>query len=117
MMRTGEWAGATPMHFAAAHAVMHEEVYGVAVEESRQKSWWLKSAGAAKRLLAGTFGGDAEELATYVRWLWTREAEKLRWAEREKIVLRKRLSVWAAYSPSLVTDWRFSLERKSRVPR
>lgn len=99
-----DWEGARPLVFVALYAILHEHVYGV-VEELKTQDRKL-AAFAAGRMLKGEFGGDAEAMASFLRWAWKREAGREKWRRdngRQGLRLTWRLLFGGGY---LMTDYR-----------
>lgn len=112
MMSEGCWDGAMPRHFVALWAICHERVYRVSAE-SDLKGMALKSAThAAGRMLREEFGGDASEMAAFIRWCWVREDGKDRWCREKGFERRARIEWRKQFNGALLADWRLDMVRK-----
>ena len=102
---SGDWGDASGKTFVGLYALCHERLYRVLPEELREASPYAGAARAAGAMLRDRFGGDAGEMAGFVRWVWLREKGRHEWARRESKD-RNRLSWMLQFSARLLTDYR-----------
>lgn len=108
--RTGAWEGTDPKEFVALYAAMHLKVYGVACAELDKGVRFLVSV-KARGMLEQQFGGDAAEMAAFVRWTWQREEWKEKNGKNEG---GWRVTPWQQFNGKILTDYRLDLARKHR---
>lgn len=112
MLKSGEWKEATPRHFAAAYALLHERVYGVEPGDLTPTTR-LMAAGLAARMLDKEFDADKGALAGFLLWTWKREEGREKW-RRENGREGGRITPRLQFNGAIVTDFRLEMERKSR---
>jgi hypothetical protein len=111
MMRSADWNEATPRHFVAAYAMLHERVYGAAPGELTP-TVRLQAAGAAGRMLKQEFDGDNAQMAAFLHWTWMREKGREDWRRANR---REggRIGWRLQFNGSLLTDYRVDKARKA----
>lgn len=111
-----EWSKAGPRHFAALYAILHERVYGVAALDLDSKHRAFV-ASQASRMLEREFEGDSSQLASFVWWVWRREAGREEW-RRANGREGSRIGPHFMFSAKLLTDYRKHLhDRAVQRPR
>jgi len=104
-----EWNDAHPRHFVELYSRLHFDVYGVEPLEMKATKMCMAAASLAAKALRDHFDGDANLLADFMRWVWSRQSaeEKKRRAGAKDGDFRV---TWRyQWSPKLVTDYRRSL--------
>jgi hypothetical protein len=110
---SGNWKDATPNDFVGLYAVCHKMVYGVLPDELNEKKLYALARKRIASVLHSQFDDDPAELAEFVRWVWTREAERVQWA-KSKGFTRNRIGVLLQFSASMVTDYRVATVKHGR---
>ena len=111
-MASGEWSGSLPRHFVALWASCHERVYGVTAVGELAGMGWRSAVKLAASLMRDEFGGDADELARFVRWTWVREEGKERWCKQKGYDRKRRVGWRQQFGAELVTEYRLEQARK-----
>ena len=102
----GRWSGASARHFVAHYAHLHARLYGIEAAELDPATRY-KAARLVEHLLDKEFGGDRDLLASFCRWLWTRERSRHEFQKANNRPLT-RLTWNAAFSAYKITDWRLN---------
>lgn len=82
MISEKNYSRATPVHMVALYEWAHHNVYRVAPAEFSQRVTWKLAAMAAGKMLKDDFAGDSPEMVSYLRWVWSREADRERRGDR-----------------------------------
>jgi hypothetical protein len=109
MHARNDFHGAEPVHLVAIYLELHLRVYGVEALDCGS-SEQPGAIAAAKHLMNAYFDGSGEAAVEFLRWTWTREAEREKW---RKANLRegKRISWRLQFSAPIVTDYRVAQAR------
>jgi hypothetical protein len=111
--QTGEWEDAKPSTLVGLYSVCHRMVYGVAPIEFEDNAEFASATRAASALLTSQFGGDAVEFAAFVRWAWTREKNRAKWARDNGRDINR--MVWRfVFARAKVGDYRVDLANRGR---
>lgn len=105
------WARAEGRHFVCLFDHCHVQVYG-APSEVRDGRQFSAAASSASAFLRAQFGGDAQTMAEFVRWVWQREIGREKW-RRENGREGGRIGWRLQFSAGMVTDWRVDRARKN----
>lgn len=101
---TGQWDGARPGEFVALYALLYEMVYGTAPTHLTPAVRFAAVC-AAHTALRRDHDGDPVRMALYLRWVWTREAERHAWRLSKQIEPRP-LGWRLVFGPVFVAEWR-----------
>ncbi len=114
--KSADWTDATSTHFVALYAFMHLRIYGVECIELGPTDR-LRAAGMAARKLKTHFDNDGNEMASFMRWVWTREKVREQW-RRDNNAEGGRIGWNFQFNGRLLTDYRLGLARvKSQSTR
>jgi hypothetical protein len=112
MGASGDWQRADALHLVLLYAELHRQVYGAdALEVVAAKALAL-AAKAARNLVESYFEGDYGAAVSFMRWAWRRELEREEW-RRANNREGGRLGWRLQFSPSLVSDYRVSGQRRT----
>lgn len=117
MVASGDWTGATAMHFAALYVLGHLRTYGVRPILSTAE--YRRCAILAGNILGrdnrtGVFGGDVVAMAKFCLWSWRREKERHEWRQRNGREPSRLRPEWL-FSHRSVDDWRVATEDGRRA--
>ena len=106
-----EWNGRTPGKMVAMYWLCHEKVYGVPPLELNKTTAWQTAMKMAGGMVKRHFDDDMERAITFMRWVWTSEAEREK-RRRENKRDGQRLNWKNQFSQDyLITDWRAAAMR------
>ncbi len=111
-MKRKDWSGMTPGKLVALYWLCHEKVYGMTPVEIDKTAPWETVMKVAGAMVKRHFDGDMERAITFMRWVWTREAEREKWRranKRDGMRINWRTQFSQDY---LITDWRAAAMRK-----
>lgn len=108
---SGDWDGATGRVFVGLYGVCHRMVYGVTPDELEDPNIFSRYARQANTFLHVSMEDDAAAMAEFIRWTWTREASREKWAATQSIS-RNRLGPGLQFSARLLTDYRVEQSRQ-----
>ncbi len=111
-MARKDWSGVTPGKLVALYWCCHEKVYGVVPVELDKASTWETAMKRAGLMVKQHFDNDMERAITFMRWTWTREAEREEW--RRANTKQGRRITWQNQfiHDHLITDWRAEAMRR-----
>lgn len=111
-LAAGAWGTATGIHFVALFADLYFRVYQVAPDDLSRPPERAFATKLANDMLRGDFAGDADAMAKFVAWTWTRERRTEAW-RREDPVARsgRRLSWRVQFSRAILSDFRVAEAR------
>lgn len=107
----GDWTNAHAHHFVGLFAVLFEHVYGVALDIKGND--WRGACSSARGMLKREFDNDRGRMLSYVRWVWSREAERESW--RRENGKTGNVIGWRLMfsSTKLLTEFKVHLARKT----
>lgn len=108
MILSSNWDGAKPRHLVALYDRMHTKIYGVECVELGPTERY-NTVMQALTLVKSEFEGDAENAVEFMRWVWSREMNKLKWCRENGHGTPNRITPWKMFSKSFVTDYRVAL--------
>lgn len=111
MLAAGTFGEATGRHFVALYASLYFRVYGLLPEDMGPKER-VYAAKQANLMLEKQFGGDRQEMAVFMAWLWTREKSTEQW-RRDNGKDGKVIDWRFQFSPSAVQKYRIAVARKA----
>lgn len=82
-IREQDWSGATAKTLVGLYWTCHVKVYGVTPIELDNAITWQQAMKCAGTLVKRHFDGDVQAAIKFMRWLWTREASKMQWAQKQ----------------------------------
>lgn len=110
-MKRKDWEGMTPGKLVALYWLCHEKVYGVVPVEIDTAAAWERAMKVAGAMVKRHFDSDMERAITFMRWVWTREAEREEW-RRSNNRDGQRLNWRNQFAQDfLITDWRAAAMR------
>ncbi len=112
-VKSRDWSTATARHFVALYSLLHFRVYGVECLELGPTDR-LRAAGAAGRMLKAHFDNDAEEMAAFMHWVWTREQAREQW-RRENGGEGGRIGWLFQFNGKMLTDYKLAQARAKSV--
>ncbi len=110
MAKSGDWSECAARHLIALYAILHKRIYGIDVEMTSEERYQATLIGGA--FVKHHFGGEYEEGAEYMRWLWQREAATEKWRRENRKPDGRRLGYKLVFSTSLLTDYRLAMARR-----
>lgn len=102
--KSEEWGGARPLVFVALYVRGYEFVYGATPTFGGKERTF--AASAAARILKNEFGGDAQVMSEFFRWVWHREHEREKWRRSNRSDSTFRITWRLMFSGTLLDDWR-----------
>ncbi len=111
-MKTKDWDGMTSGKLVALYWLCHEKVYGVVPVELDRTTAWETAMKVAGSMMKRHFDEDIERAITFMRWVWTREADREKW-RRDNQKDGQRINWRNQFAQDyLITDWRTAAMRK-----
>jgi hypothetical protein len=103
------WAEFKPRNLVALYCLLHGHVYGVTPEEVRDH--FAQATRTAKAMLEHEFDGDAGRMIEFMRWVWSREMNKLKTRD---VSSDFRIGWRLQFARTMMSDYRVARARKGR---
>lgn len=110
-----DWATARPRHLVELYARLHTEVYGVEPLDLKKKPALMAAASLASKATKEHFDGSFDDIVSFVRWVWVRQALDEKKRRAGTMTNDFRISWRYQWSPRLITDYRRAM--LTRVPK
>ncbi len=109
MIGSTDWTDARPVDFVALYVWFHERVYKVAPLMSSQERHL--AALMVGRVLNSEFSSNNADMAVFMRWVWKREWERMRWLKEQNRPQGRVIGWRLQWCNSMLTDYRVDCAR------